>query len=209
MRTFTLNTKDAAEVGQSRFITETGKYIGKFVRAEFIKSTQETDGIELDFVADDGRRANFLSLWLTNVDGRDLYGKKVLSAIMACLKLRTINEGPIKFQDKDGNEKRSVGLPDLMNKPIGVLLQREEYQKDDGSTGYKFNINAPFNAETEQTASEVLKSAKAEQLAGMVASLADRKPRQQQRGGFNRGAHDYPSASGGGMPENFDPNIPF
>ena len=205
MRSYSLDPRAASDVGTSNFITDTGKYVGRFVRAEAKISKQQTDGIELDFVADDGRRANFLSLWTYTRDGQETYGLKVLSAILACLRLRGIQGGQIHFKDRDGRPVTGDGFPDLMGKPIGLLLQRANFTKDDGSPGYKFNIFAPFDAKSELTASEILnKAQKPEQLAGMVARLTDRAPRNATQAGGHSGARDYATASGGREPGSDD-----
>lgn len=181
MRTYSLDAKAAKQVGTSNYITDTGKYIGTFTRAECVMSTQDTEGVEFDFKSVDGRTVNYLQLWTHNSEGKEIYGGKVLSAIMACLRVRTMMPKPMDFTKFDGSRYTADGLAELMTTPIGVLLQREEYEKRDGGTGFKFNIVAPFEAKTELTAAEILdKKSIPEQLAKMAATLHDRVPRAQK-----------------------------
>ncbi len=207
-RSYSLDTKAAAQAGVANYINETGKYIGKFTRAEIVISRQNTEGVEFSFVSDDGLKADYLQLWTYNSKGEGLPSLKALNAIMACMKVKQIEPRQITVTGHDGT-KTVNGFPDLMNKPIGILLQREEYEKtkvdDNGDPliGYKFNLIAPFEASTELTAGEILsRKTEPEQLPRMVAMLKD-KPMQkrQQR-----------PAGGGLPPSSFDDmgdDIPF
>ena len=198
-RSYSLNAQAAAAAGAAQYISATGKYIGKFTRAEIVTSQQGTEGVELDFVTNDGLKANFLQLWTYNAEGKDLPSLKVLNAIMAVLRLRGIEPAQITVTDpRDGAKRATQGFPMLTDKPIGMLLQREEYTKRDGSVGYKFNVVAPFDAQTEMTAGEVLKKAtQPEQLAKMVAVLKDKPMKASKR----------PASSAGGFDDDFD--VPF
>lgn len=201
-RAYNFDAKSAAAAGVSNYISETGKYKGKFTRAEIIRSDKGTEGVELSFVSNEGLKTDFLHLWTVNADGQGLPSLKVLHAVMACLRLRAINPAPIQVTRHDGHAESAEGFPDLTNKPIGVLLQKEEYTKRDGSTGYKFNLIAPFDATSELTAGEILASKTApEQLPKMVAMLKDKVP--QARKPTPVGATNVGSGS------DFDDDIPF
>lgn len=205
MRTYDLNPEQAKQAESSR-ITETGKYVGAFTSAYGTESTKGTEGIEFAFKTDDGRTADFLTLWTYNKDGKELFGLKVLNALMTCLRAKRIvpSAGTIeKWEDGQRVRVAAQVFPDLTNKRIGLLLQREEYRKQDGSVGSKFNIVGAFDAETELTASEILvKASSPEKLAGMVASLRDKT---LPAGAAPSG---YTAASSGGSGD-FDDDIPF
>ena len=174
------NAARAADQINSR-INETGKYIGVLTRAEEIKSTKGTVGVEFSFKADSGQTADFLSCWTRNTDGKELYGFKQLMAIMACCKVRGITaaQGQVEKYDKasGGMAKMQATIyPELTGKRIGLLLQVEEYAKSDGSVGEKMAIAGAFEADTEFTASEIIdKATKPEKLSRMVAALRDRR----------------------------------
>jgi hypothetical protein len=71
--------------------------------------------------------------------------------------------------------KQAQVFPDLCNKPIGLLLETEDYTKTDGSLGTRMVIAGIFQADTELTASEILdQKTKPEQLEKMVARLHHR-----------------------------------
>lgn len=206
-RTYNLNTEAAKSADQmGNRITETGKYIGKFVSAEAITSTKQTEGIEFSFVANDGRSADFLTLWTYNNEGKELYGLKTLNALMTCMRVKGITPQPgtvEKWESGGKVKKQATVFPDLMGKPIGVLLQREPYEKKDGSTGYKFNIYAAFDAASEMMASEILdKSTKADKLGKLVAGLTDRKMSAPMAPAGPQGAH-------AGHFDDLDQDIPF
>lgn len=182
---YTLNTEAAksADVMNSR-LDETGKYTGVFTRAEAVTSKNNATGIDLSFKADDGRTADYLSVWTHGKDGKEIYGFKQLMAIMTCLRLRQLSktDGVVEKYNKEigGMAKFDAEIfPDLMNKKIGLLLQRESYAKNDGSEGHKLNIAGVFDAETEFTASEILnKQTKPELLEKMVCALKDKLGKQ-------------------------------
>lgn len=160
-------------------ITEKGKYKGKFLRAQHIVAESGTKGIDFDFQADDGRRARF-SIYTEKEDGTRIYGFKQLMAIMTCLSLREIGEPkhvPAKIYDFDlGKEVDRVvpQFPELIGKPIGLLLTMEEYNPGK----WRPNLFAPFQAETELVASEILdRKTTPAKLASMVLALRDRPMR--------------------------------
>ena len=178
---YNLDPKAAKEADQmGGRIDETGKYTGLFTRAENVMSTKGTKGVEFSFKSDDGRSADFLTLWTVNNEGKELYGYKALMAIMTCLKVRSLS--PVRQQvekyDFELNAKTMVDaevFQELMNKPIGLLLQREEYRGNNGGVKSKMVIAVPFDPATNFTASEILdKAAKPEALEKILARLRDR-----------------------------------
>lgn len=177
MRSYDLNPEAAKQAEQSR-ITETGKYSGIFTRAEAVESEKGTEGIEFTFKAEDGSEAGFLTLWTYNTEGKELFGFKVLNALMTCMRVKQIKPAQATIEKwVDGNKQKVTAtiFPDMMNKPIGVLLQKEFYEKRDGSIGSKLNLTGCYEASTQMTAGEILgKATKAERLTGMVANLRDK-----------------------------------
>jgi hypothetical protein len=157
-------------------ITEIGKYVGVFTQAVDITAKTGTKGVSFTFKSNDGQKAN-LSLYTVKSDGSKIMGYQALMAIIACLQLRGIvtAEGQETFWDKvEKKEKQRPAtlFPDLANKPIGLLLETEEYAKDDGGVGVKMVLKGVFQAGTELTASEILdKKIKPEQLPRLVQAL--------------------------------------
>jgi hypothetical protein len=210
MSAYTLDTEAAkqADNGGAR-ITETGKYVGQFTKAKKVLSTKGTRGIEFTFESTSGQTADYLTTWTINAEGDHIYGFKQLMALMTCLKARTIDVKPGKVEeydrDSNGMVVRDVELyPALMNKPIGILLQMEEYQKKDGSVGEKAAFAGFFDPQTEQTAAEILEKREPEALAKMVANLV---PVKKLKGVRSTTPASQGDSHGGGPA--FDDTIPF
>lgn len=198
MRTYEYDDGLARQANTSNFIDETGKYIGFFTLAEAVTSRNGSEGVEFTFEDDAGRTASFLQLWTYNKEGKPLYGLKVFNALLRCIEVRGAQPKPMTVDGRDGNKRQVLALPELMNKPIGLLLQKEFYNKNDGSgQGWKMSLHAPFHAKTEMTALELSdRKTTPEALPGMIARLADKPaPAPSQRNGSA-------GPSGGGYSEN-------
>lgn len=188
-------------------ISQTGKYTGTFSRAEPVTSKKGSQGVDFSFKAENGESADYLTIWTHNGKGETLHGYKLLMAIMTCLRIKTLKseEGEVEKYDADAKQRIKVSVPlfkDLMGKPIGLLLQMEEYAKTAGGTAWKPAIFAPFDKD-EFTASEILSQAsKPETLAKMVQALRDRPLK-------NGTATPATAASNGGAFDDMDDDIPW
>ena len=177
---YTLDTNEARKADSTGgMITEIGKYVGTITQAVEVVAGTGTKGIALTFKSNSEQKAR-LSIYTLKTDGTKLMGYQALMAIMTCLKLRSITEKEGKALEWDSNEKKEVSVdavifPDLCNKPIGVLLETEDYPKNDGGIGTRMVLKGVFQADTELTASEILdKKTQPQQLERMVASLRHR-----------------------------------
>ena len=194
---YTIDATAAREAENfSNFLSESGKYKGKFIRAEkLVSSNKGTHGIGFTFESDSKQTTRF-DIWTMNAQGEHLMGFKTLSAIMACLKLKTlaVGTGPVERYDYDTKQRHTVQaeiFPDLLNKPVGLVLVNTEYEKmrdghKTGETGWRLELVAPFEAATEFTAAEIMdRATQPKKLAAIVATLADRplknKPAQRQQ----------------------------
>ena len=194
---YTIDATAAREAENfSNFLSETGKYKGKFIRAEkLVSSNKGSHGIGFTFESDSKQTTRF-DIWTMNAQGERLKGFKTLSAIMACLKLKTlaVGTGPVERYDYDTKQHYTVQaeiFPDLLNKPVGLVLVNTEYEKmrdghKTGETGWRLELVAPFEAATEFTAAEIMdRATQPKKLAAIVATLADRplknKPAQRQQ----------------------------
>lgn len=178
---YTLDTKLAKTADNiTASIRESGKYIGTITRAEALVSEQGTKGIGLSFKSEDGASADYLDLYTHRANGEALSSLKTVNAILACIRLRTINEGSVTFEswDRQAGQRVKVtkqGYPDLMGKRIGLLLRKFLDSKQDGSDRDGVEIFGVFEAGTELTASEILdQKTKPERLTKMVEALAAR-----------------------------------
>ena len=183
-----------------------GKYLGELTRAEQVTSNKGTTGVDLSFKADGGESADYLTLWTHNKDGKQLMGFNTLMAIMTCLRVRELKaqDGEIEKYDNEQQKRVKVVVPlfkDLMNKPLGLLINMEEYEKTAGGTAWKPIIAAAFDKD-EFTASEILgKAVQPEALPKMVAALRDRPLKGSTH---SNGTHN----TGSEIPSGFD-DIPF
>lgn len=182
----TLNADAAKQADQTgKFLKETGKYKGKFTKAEALRASTGTVGIAFAFESDEGQTADF-SIYIQKENGEKLHSYKSLNSIMACLKLRTVSN-PIQgkavkydFIEKKDVEYQAPLLMDLMNKPIGIVLQSCEYAKErdrvpTGDYGWKLELQGAFEYSTELTASEILTGkTKPEVLERIISTLKDR-----------------------------------
>lgn len=66
---------------------------------------------------------------------------------------------------------------ELEGKPIGFVLQKVLYTKNDGGDGYRFEIRQAFGANTRKTYKEAIDGTPAEAVDKLVASLTDRDER--------------------------------
>ena len=213
---YALDTTEARKADNSGgSIKEMGKYIGTFTQAEDVTAKTGTKGIALTFESN-GQKTRF-TLYTMRADGEKIMGFQALSAIMACLKLRSINPAPgqIKSRDYDTNTdvvKPGAVFPELCNKPIGMLLETEDYLNNKGEPRVRMVFAGAFQADTELTASEILdKKTQPVQLARMVAYMRHRTMKngaaKPSQGGITLPA-GHPAATGSGF-DDMNDDIPF
>lgn len=204
--------KKADNIGA--YISETGKYTGSFIRAEkLVSSNKGTHGIGFTFKSSGGQETRF-DLWTQKDNGETLSGMNQVNAMMACLQVRSLKETNMRVKKWDNDQGKedvmdAMCFSELMNKPIGLLLRSEEYEKmkdgqKTGETAWRMGLFACFQAGTELMASEILdRKTTPEQLAKVVGMMND-KPLKKAHGATpNRPA-------GHSTPEKFlDDDIPF
>jgi hypothetical protein len=179
---------------KSSFIDDAGKYIGSFTRAEWMeKESTGSTGIGLTFKNNEGAEGQFYINLSYQHGTKNDGGHSLLNALMACLKLRTVaapQKITVEKWNSDTKQRDKVdvyGFPELMGKPIGLLLQME-IEKNSDSGNPRPTIYMPFSSESEKTASEILDGekcrapAKLEKAVQMVMNkpLVDRRPKGQQ-----------------------------
>lgn len=190
-------------------ITDIGKYVGVLTQAVDIKASTGTRGIALEFKSTAGQKAK-VSIYTEKPDGTKLMGFDMLMAIMTCLGLRTIepkNGQYLRWNSETRAEEKVNGLifPDLCNKPIGFLLETEDYEKNGGGVGSRIVLKAVFQSSTELTATEILdRKTQPEQLARMVLGLRHRPLRNKSTSRPNAA-----TTGGGSGFDDMDDDIPF
>lgn len=158
-------------------IETSGAYTGRFTLAKERIARTGAKGIEFTFESDEGQLARYLTLWVTRANGERMdYGYGLLSALMVILGLNQIESKPAVIDEWQPDT--SQWLPSqvevfdaLMNKPIGVLLQREEREWE-GRTQVGMRIVEFFDPRDRRTAAEILANAReAQSLNRLIASL--------------------------------------
>lgn len=199
-------------------IKELGKYVGEFIQAQDIKTKKGGRGVSFIFKSTSGQKAN-LAIYTTSADGEHYQGYDTLMAIMTCMQLRGIKPAPGKVTKWDYDTKKEVQedgtLFTDLHKPIGVLLETEDYEKQDSSIGTRMVLKNVFQTSTELTASEILdKKTQPVALAKMVEGLRHRplkgarQPAPRQDDGFGGPPAGHPASSGfDGLDDGSD--IPF
>jgi len=194
-------------------IRETGKYVGRFTRAQELISSNGTLGVGFSFKSKEGQTADYLDLYTEKSTGDELPSAKTVNAILACMQLRKVEEGEIEFEAWDKTTKTrewftANGYPDLMKHDIGLLLQKELTTDQNGMDRERMIIVGVFQPSTELTASEILeKKTKPEKLAKMVESLMARPVRDSRK----KSAQSTPQSGGARGPSfsDMDDDIPF
>ena len=217
---FALDTNAArAADNKSAFIDEAGKYIGVFTRAEYMEKKETgSTGIGFTFKSREGAEGQFYVNLSYQHGTRNDGGYQLLNALMACMSLRNVgNPQPIEIEKWDNEAKQRVkatvsGFPELMNTEVGLLIQMEIEKKSEKGIP-RPTIFAPFSAESEKTASEILdpKKPAAAKLEKMVQQVMN-KPLVDRRPAGSRNApsgDDYAAYAGSAGADPFDDQIPF
>lgn len=183
-------------------IDTSAAYIGRFKIAHAIKSAKTgTEGIHFEFNSPGGGSASF-DVYTRKEDGTPTFGQNQIQAMMAILGLRGLKSKIGRFEAWDNDEGKRVEVegetfPDLCDKDIGLVLQKEKYTKNDGKEAFRMNLYGIFHSVSKLTASE-LKEGKVqgEKLEKMLRSLKDKdsrkavtpEPAQPQVGGVESGS---------------------
>jgi len=217
---FALDTNAArAADNKSAFIDEAGKYIGVFTRAEYMEKKETgSTGIGFTFKSREGAEGQFYVNLSYQHGTRNDGGYQLLNALMACMSLRNVgNPQPIEIEKWDNEAKQRVkatvsGFPELMNTEVGLLIQMEIEKRSEKGIP-RPTIFAPFSAESEKTASEILDPkkpapAKLEKMVQQVMNkpLVDRRPAGSRTAPSGDDYAAYAGAAGG---DPFDDSIPF
>lgn len=179
---FTYNEEAALTAGMGGFINETGAYLLTITEAALTTSQGGAKAIEFSGEADDGRRVQYLSVYVTKKDGSEnTFGVNMIHAIMGCAGIKQLTN-----QMRDASH---FVAPEFAGKKVGLVLQKILRSKNDGSDTYGLEIRMPFIAQTRQTLQEKAAGKNAETVDRMVATMKDKDERK--KGGGQPVQHDY------------------
>lgn len=202
MNKFTYNQEQAAQIGAGQYVTKSGGYDLKIVRAQFAKSqSNRSEALELDFETREGLKCNYVSINHTKGDGNpNEYGGKLIQAIMGCIGIQNLTEG------QQGH------CPELMNKGLKGVIQRVDYTKQSGANagtdGYKFDFKLPANIQTGKTVKETMSNSDATSFKQYAESIVD-KDERQTNGSARQATNNAVSNNAQDNSIDFDDDIPF
>jgi len=208
MNKFNYNEQLATQIGAGQYVTKSGGYDLKIVRAEFTKSPNNSaEFLELDFETREGLKLNYVSINFVDGKGQEnAFGMKMINAIMGCAGVQNLTQG------NNGN------CPELFNKGIKGVVQRVDYTKQSGpkagEDGYKFEFKLPANIGTGRTVKETSTQSEATAFAQYAGSVEDKDTRtspqaSQQGGGFTSQLNQQGGAGQQEPSVDFDDDIPF
>ena len=180
MSNYTLDVLAAKMANAGGRIDTTGKYIGKIKHAIMFTNGNGTDAVEFEFVDSSGSAAT-LTLWTRSSKNPKLSGYNVLMSMMTVCSIKGLNGTNRTVKKYDYDEKAVIDkvvcvAPEFDDKDIGLLLQREEYEKNNGDIGYRMNIFAAFQAQTGLTATEIIdRQTVSSEILKIESRLADKK----------------------------------
>lgn len=166
---FTYNQEQAAAVGAGQYVTKSGGFDVKVVRA--VATQSQTVGsqarfLEMDFETHEGQKCNYVSICFVKGDGTQLdFGNKLIQAIMGCAGVQHLTI------DQQGN------ATELLGKQFKAILQRIDFTKNNGQDGYKFDLKLPALM-TGQTIQEQLSNKPAQAFASYAESVEDKDERK-------------------------------
>jgi hypothetical protein len=184
-------------------ITETGAYSGTIIFARELVAKTGATGIRIKFKSVDGAEANMLDLYTHNASGQEIYGLKQVNALMTCAETRSLTPAPATVEEYDFESGGNVNIQtqvfqELNNKPIGLVLQKELYTKNNGDDGDRITFFAPFNPTNQKMAAEVLGNKPAKSLEQIMEKIKDKDKRSKQQntqGGYQQNSQQQSSQS--------------
>lgn len=205
---FGYNPDSAKQADSSARIEEAGKYVGVIKHMEFVTANTGTTGFEIEFETDLKQSAS-MTIWTEKSDGTALGGVHKINALLACVGAKGLTPTGQQLEKYDHVAKghivkNCVVAPEVAGKRVGLLLQRENYQNDNGDWKYQMNFFSCFHAQSELMAKELIdRKTSPEALPKSIASLMSnpittRKPKSNN-GGYQKNNN---SGFGGGYQQN-------
>ena len=212
------NNKAEAIAGDDRnsYIKESGAQVGIFTMAKAITAKKGSKGVEFSFKSNDGATANYQTLYTENAKGESIFGYKQLCGIMTILGVDGIvgQQSTIKEYDfdlKQEIDKIATIYPNLINQPIGVIFQKEQYYKNDSTMGERVNMWGFFRAADNATVMEVGKGLQSDgsRLNSMVEGLKDKLIKPLAETNASMIAGDQYAGQVAPQGNDFDDDLPY
>lgn len=180
MINFNVNIDDNSvkKADSSGGITGKGMYFGTFTKVELIEAQTKTLGVEFDFKTNDGIEVKGMKFWIQKNDGTKIFGLDKLMALASLLGVGNLKPTPQKRLKYDYDIKAEITKDvqcfiELENKPIGILLFKEEYEWE-GAVKFKMSIDMFFDANTKQNAKEKIEKEQPQIVERRLKTLKDK-----------------------------------
>ena len=170
-------------------IDKSDAFIGTFTNAWALTSKVKDDGsggtsgIHFEFEGAGGERGQ-ADIYTVKKDGTKLFGYNMVMAMMLIMGVKGLKtkKGEIEaFVDGKREKIEGDTFPDLIGKRIGVIFQKELYNKQDGKEGARYNLIATFHPDSKLTASEIKeKKVKPEKFERIMRGLKTKDSRTVQ-----------------------------
>ena len=206
MNKFNYNEEQASQIGGGQYVTKSGGYDFKIVRAQFTQSQNNSaEFLEFDFETREGLKLNYVSInFVSGAGVQNDFGSKMINAIMGSIGIQNLTSG---------NEGH---CPELFNKGLKGVVQRVDYTRQSGpkagQDGYKFEFKLPANIQTGKTVKERIANSEAKSFSQYADSIEDKDERvekfdnqqsPQQGSGFQQQAPQQ----GGGFQQHQDSGL--
>lgn len=187
-RSYNLDTEAAkqANTGGKR-ITDSGAYAGTLKAAFYEQNERGTESVNLMFVSDAGQEIGPLAIYTHNGEGKELPGYNAFNALLTCARIKAVStsDGSVELYDYDSQKvvtKQKEVYPMLTDKPIGLLLRREEYENRNGEVKERMVLAGSYEPATSLMAGEILaRKTEPHDLERMVSWL-DANPVKELKG---------------------------
>lgn len=169
---FQFNRDGALKAGASDFISESGVYFGKFTKCYETKYDSGSVKVNFEFVTNEGQKSDYLNLVTVKKDGSQAFGVNHIWALMGILKIA--NAEPVQI------DPEHKGYPMFCNKPIGIILQKEN--KDGGK--FQMNILHFIDPITKKTFTEHANNEEAKEYTKPIADKGAKTQKNDTSFGF-------------------------
>lgn len=211
---FTLNTESAKQADAGGRIESTGKYVGVIKTMEFVTAKSGAQGFEINFESDSKEYTTF-TIWTLSKEGKSLSGVHKVNALLACASVRglTPTDQELEKYDFDAGQKVKricVVAPEMTDKKIGLLLQRENYINGSGQQRHQMNFYASFNPSSELMAKEILdKKTTPELLEKSLSRLLSMGDATRNQPNVAQSSNGYGQQQNNNQNNDLDDDLPF
>lgn len=211
---FTLDTESAKQADAGGRIESTGKYVGTIKTMEFVTAKSGAQGFEINFESDAKEYTTF-TIWTLSKDGKPLSGVHKINALLACASVRglTPTDQELEKYDFEAGQRVKricVVAPEMTDKKIGLLLQRENYINGNGQQRHQMNFFASFNPSSDLMAKEILeKKTTPELLEKTLSRLLTLGDATRNQSGIAQPSVGYGTQQNTSKNNDLDDDLPF